>query len=251
MKKLRRVTEAEVVAEFLKNEFYQEEFHRDRRHFEPLVLEADLSNEAENAIRRALLFRRRGHMWRELPDDTQWWDVQLETEDLSRIRVFPRAQWRKIANGSFLLSDIVHRIRTEKYDGKVRDFIAKIHSLSYTLRAEHDRSSVILIGVDESQLITILEGNHRLTAACLASPGLLEQRFRVILGFSPRMIESCWYETNLANLWRYAKNRMKNLYERDADLERALSSAPALSSNRALVEAMPKANRQGAAETVR
>ena len=40
MKKIRRVTEAEVVAEFLRNEFYQEEFHRDRRHFESLVLDA-------------------------------------------------------------------------------------------------------------------------------------------------------------------------------------------------------------------
>ena len=38
MKKLRRVTEAEVIAEFLKNEFYQEEFHQDREQFEHLVL---------------------------------------------------------------------------------------------------------------------------------------------------------------------------------------------------------------------
>ena len=37
MKRLRRVTESEVIAEFLKNEFYQEEFHRDREQFEHLV----------------------------------------------------------------------------------------------------------------------------------------------------------------------------------------------------------------------
>src|SRR4051794_35096627 len=67
MKKLRRVTESEVIAEFLKNEFYQEEFHRDRDQFEGLVLEADISNDEENMLRRTLLFRRRGHMWRELP----------------------------------------------------------------------------------------------------------------------------------------------------------------------------------------
>src|SRR6266852_4169505 len=101
MKTLRRVTEAEVISEFLKNEFYQEEFHRDREQFEHLVLDADISNEQENALRRALLFRRRGHMWRELPADTQWWQVQIEPDDLARIRVFPRAHWRKIANGNF------------------------------------------------------------------------------------------------------------------------------------------------------
>ena len=42
MKKLRRVTEAEVIAEFLKNEFYQEEFHQDREQFEELVLGAQI-----------------------------------------------------------------------------------------------------------------------------------------------------------------------------------------------------------------
>src|SRR5436190_16572322 len=100
MKRLRRVTESEVIAEFLKNEFYQEEFHHDRDQFEELVLRADLTDEAGNALRRALLFRRRGHMWRELPADTQWWEVEIEANDVNRIQVFPRAQWRKMANGS-------------------------------------------------------------------------------------------------------------------------------------------------------
>jgi hypothetical protein len=39
---------------------------------------------------------------------------------------------------------------------------------------------------------------------------------------SPRMTESCWYETNLANLWRYAKNRIRNLRDREADVEKLL-----------------------------
>ncbi len=129
MKKLRRVTEAEVIAEFLKNEFYQEEFHQDREQFEDLVLSAELADEAANALRRALLFRRRGHMWRELPADTQWWEVQIEPQDLDRLRVFPRAQWRQVANGSFLLKDIVKRIRTKPFRGRTRDFIAKVQAL--------------------------------------------------------------------------------------------------------------------------
>src|ERR1700733_5170865 len=149
MKQLRRVTEAEVIAEFLKNEFYQEEFHHDRDQFEQLVLGADISNDTGNALRRALLFRRRGHMWRELPADTQWWEVEIEAEDLERIRVFPRAQWRKVANGSFLLKDIVRRIRTKPFRGSTRDFIAKVQALSYHLRNTHDKSAVLLIGVDD------------------------------------------------------------------------------------------------------
>jgi hypothetical protein len=183
------------------------------------VLEADTTNEHDNAIRRALLFRRRGHMWRELPPDTQWWQIEIGPEDLDKIRVFPRAQWRKVSNGSFRLSDIVRRIKTERFRGKTRDFIAKVQSLSYRLRVSKDDSSVMLIGIDENHPLTILEGNHRLTAALLASPTLLQERFKIFCGFSPNMGDSCWYETNLPNLWRYAKNRARNFrYDREADV---------------------------------
>jgi len=223
MKRLRRVTEAEVIAEFLKNEFYQEEFHEDREQFEQLVLGAQITDEAGNALRRALLFRRRGHMWRELPKDTQWWEVQIEPQDLERVRVFPRAQWRRVANGSFLLKDIVRRIKTRPFRGRTRNFIAKVQALSYRLRIHEDASAVLLIGIDDEKPVTILEGNHRLTAALLASPDVLQDRFRVFCGLSPHMAQSCWYQTNLPNLWRYALNRTRNLfYDRDADVERLL-----------------------------
>jgi hypothetical protein len=223
MKTLRRVTESEVISEFLKNEFYQEEFHHDREQFENLVLNAELSDEEANALRRALLFRRRGHMWREIPADTTWWEVQIEPEDIERIRVFPRAQWRKVADGSFLLKDIAERVRTERFHGKTRDFIARVQALSYKLRSSEDQSAVLLIGLDDIQPVTVLEGNHRLTAALLASPQILRSRFRVYCGLSPHMSESCWYQTNLSNLWRYARNRARNLfYDRDADVERLL-----------------------------
>jgi hypothetical protein len=225
VKRLRRVTEAEVIAEFLKNEFYQEEFHLDREQFEELVLAAQIEDETANALRRALLFRRRGHMWRELPSETQWWEVQIEPQDLERVRVFPRAQWRRVANGSFLLKDIVARIRTKPFRGKTRDFIAKVQALSYHLRNHDDTSAVLLIGIDDDNPVTVLEGNHRLTAALLASPDVLRGRFRIFCGLSPRMSESCWYQTNVANLWRYARNRGRNLfYDRDADVERLLKA---------------------------
>src|ERR1700740_1830153 len=142
MKRLRRVTESEVIAEFLKNEFYQEEFHQDREQFEHLVLDADISDEAANMLRRALLFRRRGHMWRELPADTHWWQVQIEPNDLDLVRVFPRAHWRKIGNGRFGLHHIAQNLRSQRFSGKTRNFVSKIQSLSYRLRLEYDNSCV-------------------------------------------------------------------------------------------------------------
>jgi O-antigen/teichoic acid export membrane protein len=221
LKRLRRVAEAEVIADFLKNEFYHEEFHRDRDTFEHLVMHADPANEAENALRRALLFRRRGTMWRELPAGTEWWEVELSPEDIENLRVFPRAQWRKMASGNFRLTEIVSRIRGTAASGRTGRFISKLQSVSDHLRQHDDRSAILLIGIDEHHPLTIIEGNHRVTAARLASPELLRHRFRYFCGFSPRMTECCWYETNLPNLWRYACNRLNRLiYDREADIGR-------------------------------
>ena len=53
-----------MIAEFLRNEFHHREFDEDRGKFQPLVEDPDLGSPAENALRRALLFRRRGALWR-------------------------------------------------------------------------------------------------------------------------------------------------------------------------------------------
>lgn len=227
MKLLRRVTEAEVIAEFLKNEFYQCEYDSDREEFEEFVVNPNLSDEAENAVRRALLFRRRGHMWRELPSDTQWWEVAIESNDLERVRVFPRAQWRRISGGSFNLKNVVQRIRKREFAGVPATVLNKIHMLRYRFRTEGPQSTVLLIGVDDKQPLTILEGNHRLAAALLAGPEVAETRFRVFAGMSPRMAESCWYHTSFANLWHYAKNRLVHVIDHEADVHRALAKRPA------------------------
>ena len=220
----RRITESEVIAEFLKNEFYQKEYDRDRYEFESIVLDPDLAEEAQNSVRRALLYRRRGHMWRELPKDTVWHEAEIDADDLKRIRVFPRAHWRKISNGSFLLSEIVKRIRDSAI-AKTDPAFSKIQLLRYRLQRDSVNSSVLLIGVDEEQPLTILEGNHRLAAAMLVSPHLVHTSFRVLVGLSPHMYESCWYDTNIPTLWNYLKNRLRNIVDKEADVQRAVAGA--------------------------
>jgi hypothetical protein len=52
--RLRPVPEEEIVAEFLRGEFYHPEFEPYRRDFKHLVEQADLEHPHENFIRRAL-----------------------------------------------------------------------------------------------------------------------------------------------------------------------------------------------------
>ncbi len=206
LRKMKRVEENEAIAEFLRGEFYQEEFSRYREPFADLVGRPNLTSERENSLRRALLFRRRGRLWRELPPDTEWWEVEMSPEDVLRTRVFPRNQWLRYGAPGFFLPDTVDRVRGRILADSRDPFVLKLRSLSLEMTQNIEYSSVILITIDEKTPLTIIEGNHRMAAAALVSPESLHRRFRFLCGFSPRMAECCWYQTNVSSLWRYAKN---------------------------------------------
>ncbi len=206
LRKIRRVDENVVIAEFLRGEFYQGEFTGYRQRFTELVSHPDFSNERENILRKALLYRRRGRLWRELPPDTEWWEVELTPTDVQRMRVFPRNQWLRYGVPNFLLGETAERIRGRIVSNSNDAFIDKLRSLSLEMKQDSVFSSVILITIDEATPITIIEGNHRMTAASLGAPEEVHRRFRYLCGFSPRMAECCWYQTDVSTLWRYAKN---------------------------------------------
>ena len=224
LRRIRRVAEEEVIAEFLKSEFFQPEFERYREQFQEVVARPDLGNPRENELRRALLFLRRGRLWRELPSDTEWWEVELQPLELGRVRVFPRNHWRRFAERSFYLSEMIDNIRERVESASAEPFVAKMRSLIASFaRGSEPFSSVLLIGIDDSSPLTIIEGNHRMAAASLALPDNVHRRFQFLCGFSPRMTQCCWYLTDLATLWRYARNFVTYLLDdHDVIIEQAL-----------------------------
>jgi hypothetical protein len=174
-------------------------------------------------IRKALLFRRRGRLWRELPDDTEWWEIELQFEDLPRVRAFPRKQWRKFAAGDFYLTRMIARIKHAIESAGQSEFAEKMRAVVADLRDQRVPNSVLLIGVNETSPLTIIEGNHRMAAALLVSPTTVPQQFRFYCGLSPRMTECCWYRTDLHTLTRYASNTIRYiLHDRDYFLKRTL-----------------------------
>ena len=207
-RRIRQISENEVIAEFLQSEFFQDEYKEFRSTYSNLVSHPDLTDDRENAIRRALLFHRRGRLWRELPDDIEWWEVELQPDHLKRIRIFARNHWLRYGAPTFLLLDTVEGVRVRIAQRSRDPFIAKLRSLGKEMAEDAEYTSVILISIDQSTPITILEGNHRMTAATLLSPETVHRRFRFICGFSPRMAECCWYRTDISTLWRYAVNTL-------------------------------------------
>jgi hypothetical protein len=178
----------------------------------------------ENAKRRALLFIRHLALWREIPNGTQWYEVEVNEPDLDHIRVFPRAQWRKLARGNFSITEVVENLQEHRYTLEA-PFLSKIASIGDELaKGTPEFGAVILIGLDENRPLAVLDGNHRLVAALLASPKRL-QKLRFICGLSPRMTECCWYNTNLVTLFRYATNVLAQAIRNpESELARMLQS---------------------------
>jgi MFS family permease len=214
--RLRPVPEEEIIAEFLRSEFYHPDFDPYREDFKHLVEHADLEHPHENSIRRALLFRRRGGLWRELPAGTEWWEIELTRRDFSRLRSFPRNEWRRFTGGGFYLTEMVRRAEAGLARGQQSQFLEKLKEIARDLRTSHVPDVVLLIGTDEHHPLTILEGNHRMAAAMMTMPESAHRRFRFYCGLSPNMDTCCWHETNLRSLTRYARHTVRYMF-RDGD----------------------------------
>jgi O-antigen/teichoic acid export membrane protein len=221
---IRRVTEDEVIAEFLHNDFQNQEFEEYRSSLSSLVSKPNFLNADENAKRRALLFIRHGSLWRELPRTTEWFEVAIREQDLTKIRMFPRAHWRKIARGNYAIQQISKSIASGRAKGVVDEvFLAKIEDLRKHLPKESNPGAVLLIGMTEAGPFTVLDGNHRLMAATL-TPGTMG-KLRFYCGLSPDMINCCWYKTNFSTLIRYGTNRIRHgVHDPASDLERLLEN---------------------------
>lgn len=221
---MRRIAEDEVVAEFLKSDFRCAEFREYQDSMRDMVLKPNFEDGRENTMRRALLFLRHLALWKELPPDTEWYEVEVNEADLHNIRVFPRAHWRKLADGNFSIAKIAEGMRTRQH-AMDPAFLAKIAAIrDLLIQDDPNFAAVILIGISENEPLTVLDGNHRLTAAMLASPHMLKT-LRFMCGLSPRMTECCWYNTNLSTLLRYGKNTLTRTRRNpEAELARLLQT---------------------------
>lgn len=202
---VRRISEDAAIAEFLRSDFHVPAFREYHKTMSEIVTNPNFGDPEENAKRRALFFIRHSYLWRELPPDTEWYEVEIAYEDLASVRMFPRAQWRKVANGRFSSLQIAEGMRKNE-DQLDAAFVKKIRAISRLYDAEDPGlNSVILIGTSDAEPMTVIDGNHRLMGAMMHSRQAVT-KLRFICGLSPRMTECCWYRTNLITLFRYAKN---------------------------------------------
>ena len=204
---IRPVSEDEVIAEFLKSDFRHPKFSEYHDSHKSIVAQPNLNNAAENAERRALLFKRHLPLWTEIPKGTSWYEVEINRPEIGFIRAFPRAQWRKLARGNYSMTEVAGRVRRQRKSLPDR-FLYKIDEIADDIsRGRNGFGAVILIGRSDSGPLTVLDGNHRLVAALQSNPTHVES-LKFMCGLSPQMELCCWYRTSMVTLCRYGWHRL-------------------------------------------
>ncbi len=202
---IRKTTEEEVIAEFLKSDFSYVGYVECPKVLREMIIRPDFSDASENARRRALFLLRHYSLWKEIPGDVEWYEAEVNEQALEQVRVFPRAQWRKVARGNFSITRIVEDFHASRHKVDAK-FFSKIQAIGEQLRrGNREFGAVLLLGLNEENPVTVLDGNHRLVASILSSPEDM-RKLRFMCGLSQRMEECCWYKTNFATLFRYARH---------------------------------------------
>jgi len=169
------IAEAEMVAHFLHTELRSERFGAaiqrllEQKQLTPKLLEhPDLNNASENCHRADLLGEWRGYrrdvdVFKDLPDDVQWWRAFLSAADLERVTYLNDAYWIAFSGGSRLVRDAATRILS----GVMPDVAAGYRALAEAFGAGAQFPELILLYNPKEDELVVLEGHVRVTAYVL------------------------------------------------------------------------------------
>lgn len=198
MKFLRSSSEAEMIAEFLRQEYASSERYGTNitrcltaNGARPILLtDPDLTNSDDNAARRRILGCYRGYgesrtsFFTDFPTaGVEWQWVSLDREEIFTtwfIRYWA-AQWGGCRNPR----DVARMIHTGNGPARVRadGTLDRIRAVAESLRTGQSIPPLIIVSADQGSTRVVMEGNTRLTAYALAV-NALPAAITVLLGTS-------------------------------------------------------------------
>jgi hypothetical protein len=198
MRKIRDVSEDEMIAIYLQTElssvrFRQKlELHMQREKIDTRIIqEPDWHNAAENVLRRTLLGVYRGYgqnkdYFPDFPADVRWERVGLSREELERVRYIDWEYWLDLTDGTRMAIDGARNALAGKvvYDVSSDGLV----SMADALRQGARFPPLILVAKDVGAPLVVMEGHARLTAYLIA-PECIPTELEVIIGFSEQMTE--------------------------------------------------------------
>lgn len=193
MRHLKRISEAEMIAVFLRTELsssrivptISELVQRDGRD-RSVISDPDLSNTADNVYRRQVLGAYRGYgrdaeLFAGFPSRTRWYRAVATKDDLTRVRYINYDYWNELSGGSRMPADAAARIRQGIEIFNVSN--AGFWHLADAIAAGAIFPEMIMVGAWKGAPLTLLEGHARLTAYFLR-PEAIPSAMHVIVGYA-------------------------------------------------------------------
>jgi hypothetical protein len=185
---VRRVQEAEVVAEFLRAEWESPRFGEALRALAPdeaLVTAPRLDDERENAARAQLLDEHRGWLRRVglfsgLPRQIDWLAVTFAREELLDILYIDWDWWLELSGGSRRPRDAARLVRAREDPASIAAWNEPILE---------SRARLIAVTDPQRSRVVLIEGHVRLTAYALY-PERVADEVEVLLGTADDI--ACW-----------------------------------------------------------
>ena len=197
MKLLKTITEAEVIAHFLKTEITSRRWGDGIREIlakdgksEEIITRPDTANHTENDYRLNLFdefrgYKRRAKLFDGFPLDVSWHKALITKEELGKVLYINWDYWLEITDGTRLPKDAVTKLRNGGLDPQNEQYF---RGVAEALQNGTTFPEFIFVGVDERSPLVVLEGHARLTGYFLV-PELIPEEMEVIVGLSPYMAE--------------------------------------------------------------
>jgi len=197
MRIIEKITEAEMVAVFLRTEINSSRFSLDilpilerNRVDRKIIDNPNVNDEVENNYRAALLGEFRGYkrseeLFESFPNDVRWHRVLLDRDDLLKVRYMNYSYWIDLSGGSRLVMDAVERVVAGKIEKTTSDWIREAAD---AVKRGVIFQELILVSENKTSDLIMLEGHLRITAY-LMNLDYLPRELSAIVGYSEKIIE--------------------------------------------------------------
>lgn len=193
MKILKKISENEMIAEFLKGEIKSKRFGKDitgalekEKKSKNIIIGPNLNNKRENTFRKKLLFKVRKEFFEGFPADIRWYEAIIQKQELKKVKYIDFSYWNKLSDETRLP---IRAAKNVKAGIKIFDVSNKgFFEIQSEIKKGKKMPLMIFIAQNKKSQIVILEGHARLTAYFL-NEKYIPKEMKIIIGYSGKLTE--------------------------------------------------------------
>jgi hypothetical protein len=193
MKILKKISEDEVIAEFLKGEINSKRFGKDiinalkkEKKSKNIVINPDLRNKSENKFRNKLLKKEvRKEFFEDFPNNVRWYKAVIHKQELKKAKYINFSYWNKLSSKTRSPVRAAENIKVgvKAFGVSNKGFFEILSEI------EKGRKIPIMIFVakNKQSRLVVLEGHARLTAYFL-NEKYIPRNMEIIIGYSGKLV---------------------------------------------------------------